>query len=118
MSEHLPGFGWRSRFRCHEKDVLQAFRATGLGIRTLLSNMEKEENPEPLAAAHLADRIREQRELVRQILLRKQWKRAKHLLRINAHLRQRFLDLIGRTGLPVNLYALRCKSFGGSASMS
>lgn len=117
MSERLPGFGWRSHFHCHERDVLQAFRATGQGIRATLHGMQKDEAPTLPQAVQLADRIREQRELVRQIILRKQWKRAKHLLRINSRLREQFFALIERAGLPLTPYALRCKKYGGSLSI-
>lgn len=118
MNERLRGFGWRSRFRCNEKDVLEAFHATGQGIRATLRTLESGAESTPSLAGEIAGRLREQRELVRQIILRKHWERAKHLLRLNARLRERFLRLISQADMPADPYIRMCKVFGGSVPMA
>jgi|GEM_PF-6500593 len=116
MMEWMPR-GLASRFRCKERDVLEAFRATGQGIRSRLRRFSENQNP-PLEAALIADRVREQRELVRQIIARRHWQRVRTLLRINSKTRERFVARMEQAGIADPAYALRCKYSAGRVPSS
>lgn len=106
MSAYLPS-GRKPRFWCREHDVLEAFRATAESIRTLTWSADEHLDTE--GALYLADRLREQRELVRQVLARKKWGRARRLLHLHRLQRDRFLRVAIRHGLNAQMLALRCR---------
>jgi hypothetical protein len=86
--------------------VLGAFRVVGQEIRnrcrryaaTGLTQREAHE---------LAGRIKEQRELIRQLTDRRNLKHARRLMRLNARLRKRFLAIVRQAGLNPDLLIVK-----------
>jgi hypothetical protein len=88
-----------SRLRwCTRADVLDAFRVVGQEIRTKCRRYA-ETGITQAEACEVARRIRDQRELIRQLADRRNNKHARRLLRLNKRLRERLLTLIERAGL-------------------
>ena len=96
----------RPHFRCSPLDVLTAFRVVGQEIRNKCHRYEADGLSAP-EAHELAGRIREQRELIRQLTDRRNLKHARRLIRLNSRLRKRFLDLAGRAGLNRDVLIVR-----------
>ncbi len=93
-------------FWCSPIDVLEAFRIVGPEIRTKcrrcgVSGMTQRE------ACELAGRIREQRELIRQLTERRNFTHARRLLRLNSRLRKRFLAIVEQAGLDRSVLILK-----------
>ena len=85
-------------YRCSRTDVLGAFRIVGQEIR-LKCRRYRQNGLSHQEAYELAGRVREQRELIRQLLDRRNLKHARRLTRLNARLRRRVLDLVRQAGL-------------------
>jgi len=85
-------------FRCSPGDVLGAFRIVGQEIRNKCRRYEQAGLTQR-DAYELAGRIREQRELIRQLTDRRNFKHARRLMRLNGRLRRRLLRLVEREGL-------------------
>jgi hypothetical protein len=98
---------WLRRIgRCSKKDVLEAFRIVGHEIRTKLKRFA----PGPLTqadACQLALRIRDQRELVRQMAERRDSKHVRRLLRLNKKYREKLLEQARTAGLDVSVLVLK-----------
>ncbi|MFH0851647.1 MAG: hypothetical protein V1876_02760 [Candidatus Peregrinibacteria bacterium] len=105
---------WRPLFRCSERDVLEAFRATAAGIRSLLQAAETGLNQQN--AIYLAGRLFEQRELIRQVMTRKRWQHVRRMFHIHRHQRRRYLGLARQHGLNTQALALQCKNRNPSLS--
>lgn len=106
--KQTPSAGWRLRFRCNERDVLEAFRATAAGIRVLTRTAG--EGMTSQNAAYIADRLFEERELIRQIIKHRHWKRVRHLLSIHRRQRKRFLEKSDEHGFDVQALRERCRT--------
>lgn len=91
---------WRLRRigRCSKKDVLDAFRIVGYEIRSKLKKLTPETATQGDACL-LALRIRDQRELVRQMAERRDFKHVRKLLRLNERYRRDLLERVNRAGL-------------------
>lgn len=86
-------FGW-----CSKEDVVIAFRAVSQEIRAKRRRL----NPETLTVAEacqLARRIKDQRDLIRQIVDRRNRQHVRRLLRLNRDHRQKLLGLVKEAGL-------------------
>jgi len=99
---------WRPLFRCSEHDVLEAFRATAAGIRSLLQDAETGLNQEK--TTYLTNRLYEQRELIRQVMTRKKWQHVRKMVHIHHRQRGRFLGIAQRLGLDTQTLALQCRT--------
>jgi hypothetical protein len=119
MSIFAPEGGWREylcRWKTGERDknILVAFRATEQAVRLLLARYGKE-GMTLLQACELADYIREQRELIKQVLQNKQPRRARLLARKRRRLRTELLERTHRAGLDVQMVQGRCEIWSGPA---
>jgi hypothetical protein len=93
--------GW-----CSRKDVLEAFRIVGYEIRAKLKRL----TPDTLTqaeACRLALRIRDQRELVRQMADRRDSKHVRRLLRLNARYRRRLIERVRNAGLETKILVFK-----------
>jgi len=99
---------WRPRFRCSDHEVLEAFRATAAGIRSLLQDAEAGLSQEK--TPYLTNRLYEQRELIRQVMKRKKWKHVRKMVRIHHRQRDRFFGIAQKLGLDVHSLALQCRT--------
>ena len=96
----------RRLFRCSPVDVLSAFRIVGREIRNKCRRYAKTGLTQR-EAYELAGRIREQRELVRQLTDRRNIKHARRLIRLNTRLRKRFVSIAQRAGLNTDVLIFR-----------
>ena len=96
MSKERPGTN--RLFRCSSADVLSAFRIVGQEIRGKCHRYAKTGLTQR-EAYELAGRIKEQRELIRQLTDRRNVKHARRLVRLNSGLRRRAIGVIERAGL-------------------
>jgi hypothetical protein len=85
--------GWLSR-----ADVLAAFHIVGQEIR-LKCRRFAAQGLSLAEACDLAQRIKDQRDLVHQIADRRSARHVRRLLRLNRLLRERFLAIVDRAGL-------------------
>jgi hypothetical protein len=85
-------------FRCSPADVLSAFRIVGQEIRGKCHRYGRAGLTQR-EAYELAGRIKEQRELIRQLTDRRNFKRARRLLHLNRRLRMRAIKIVERAGL-------------------
>jgi hypothetical protein len=92
--------------RCSKKDVLAAFRIVGHEIRAKLARFAAE-NPSQATACQLAPRIRDQRELIRQMSDRRDSKHVRRLLGLNASHRRHLIDLVEKARLDKNILVFR-----------
>lgn len=86
-------FGW-----CSKEDVVIAFKAVGQEIRAKHQRL----NPETLTlaeACRLAGRIKDQRDLIRQIAERRNRKHARRLMRLNRKHREKLIKVVEEAGL-------------------
>ncbi|NUQ63496.1 MAG: hypothetical protein HUU20_13540 [Pirellulales bacterium] len=83
---------------CSQADVLTAFQIVGREIRNKCRRFDGE-GLSQADASELAGRIREQRELVRQLIDSRDGRRVRHLLKLNRKLRRRLLELAEKNGL-------------------
>jgi hypothetical protein len=79
-------------------DVLSAFRIVGQEIRTKC-NRCAEAGLTQQEAYELAGRIKEQRELIRQLVDRRNMKHVRRLMRLHGRLRRRFISIVEEAGL-------------------
>jgi len=93
-------------FRCSPVDVLSAFRIVGREIRNRCRRYA-ETGLTQREAYELAGRIKEQRELIRQLTDRRNLKHARRLMRLNTRLRKRFLSIVRQAGLNPDVLILK-----------
>ncbi|HBH19364.1 MAG TPA: hypothetical protein DEB30_05215 [Candidatus Peribacter riflensis] len=62
------------------------------------------------SASYLAGRLHEQRELIRQIMTRRDWQRVRHLLGIHQRQRRRFLNAAEEQGFDVQTLSTHCRA--------
>jgi hypothetical protein len=84
-------------FRCSRADVLDAFRIVGQEIRSKCRRYG-ELGLTQQEAYELAGRVKEQRELIRQLTDRRSLRHARRLMRLNGRLRRRVVDNVRRAG--------------------
>jgi len=99
---------WRPRFRCSDHEVLEAFRATAAGIRSLLQVAET--GLDQKSAIYLSGRLHEQRELIRQVMTRRKRGHVRKMFHIHRRQRNRFLDIARQHGLNAQTLAMQCKT--------
>jgi hypothetical protein len=78
--------------------VLNAFRVVGQEIRNKCRRYDREGITQA-DACELARRIKDQRELVRQLADRRNLQHARRLLRLNRRLQKRLIGIVERAGL-------------------
>ncbi len=93
-------------FRCSRRDVLGAFRVVGREVRNKCRRYGKLGLTQQ-EAYELAGRVREQRELIRQLSDRGGFQHVRRLVRINTHLRRRVVDMVRRAGLDAQFLAFK-----------
>ena len=84
--------------RLNKKDILDAFRIVAYEIRAKCKQFASEELTQAEACT-LALRIRDQRELVRQMVDQRNSKHVRRLLRLNSKYRQNLIELVEKAGL-------------------
>jgi hypothetical protein len=84
--------------RLGKKDILDAFRIVAYEIRAKCKRFASEGLTQADACT-LALRIRDQRELVRQMVDRRNSKHVRRLLQLNGRYRQNLIQLVERAGL-------------------
>jgi hypothetical protein len=84
--------------RLSKRDILDAFKIVAYEIRAKCNRFAAEGLTQA-AACTLALRIRDQRELVREMVDRRTPRHAKHLLRLNGKYRKTLIELVKKTGL-------------------
>jgi hypothetical protein len=84
--------------RFSKKDILDAFRIVAYEIRAKCNQFASEELTQAEACT-LALRIRDQRELVRQMVDQRNSKHVRRLLRLNSKYRQNLIELVEKAGL-------------------
>jgi len=92
----------RRLFWCSRVDVLEAFQVVGREIRNKYHRY-RETGLTQGEAFELAGRIKEQRELIRQLADRRHIKHARRLVRLNSRLRRRAIAVVERAGLDKDL---------------
>jgi hypothetical protein len=102
-----PRWSLRRVGRCSKKDVLDAFRIVGYEIRTRLKQFSAEVNLTQAEACRLALRIRDQRELARQMATKRDSKHLRRLLRLNKRYRRRLIELCHKPGLDTTILVFR-----------
>jgi len=116
VSEFPASGGWR-RYLCSTKEILEAYTATTQGIHTSLACFDKDKPLTINEAALIADRIREGRLLIHQVLARrKHHKRMRQMMRLHILQRDRLLKLAALNKLPVEMIKGWCKTYSGSAT--
>ncbi|MFA5272852.1 MAG: hypothetical protein WC353_01695 [Candidatus Peribacter sp.] len=115
-----PKGGWKDalcRWKSGERDrqILLAFRATEHAVQILL----RQHGPAMTLAeaAHIADYIRAQRDLIEQVLERGQPRRVRLLDKKRQRLRTEFLALANSAGLQVDILKERCRTYMGSIAL-
>jgi hypothetical protein len=84
--------------RLSKRDILDAFKIVAYEIRAKCKQFGSERLTQAEACT-LALRIRDQRELVRQMVDRRHPKHARRLLRLNSKYRQDLIELVEKAGL-------------------
>lgn len=84
--------------RLCERDILDAFNIVAYEIRAKCKRFVSERLTQAEACT-LALRIRDQRELVRQMVDRRNLKHVRRLLRLNSTYRQNLIELVEKAGL-------------------
>jgi hypothetical protein len=84
--------------RISKKDVLDAFRVVGYEIRAKRERFSSERLTQAEACT-LALRIRDQRDLIREMVDRHNSKHVRRLLRLNRKYRQHLIELVKKAGL-------------------
>lgn len=113
--------GWKGHFckwKAGERDraILMGFRATEMAVRALLAQHERS-SMTLLEAAHIADYIRGQQEMIEQVLEHKQPRRAQLLNGKRQKLRLKFLSLVQHSHLPLEILKERCRTGSGPAAL-
>jgi hypothetical protein len=88
--------------RLSKKDILDAFKIVAYEIRAKCKRFASEEITQAEACT-LALRIRDQRELVRQMADRRNSKHVRRLLRLNGKYRQNLIELVEKAGLEAKI---------------
>ena len=96
MAKEIPKPSRLRRF--NRIDVLNAFRIVGQEIRTKCRRYAKE-GVTQAEVCQLARRIKDQRELVRQLADRRNIKHARCLIRINRRLQKRLIGIVEQADL-------------------
>lgn len=91
------GIGWYNR-----ADVLMAFKIVGEEIRTKCQRFAANGFTQG-EACQLASRIKEQRELIRQLARRRNVAHARRLMRLNRALRNRLIRVARQAGLETSV---------------
>ncbi len=98
---------WRRRLRwCSQADVLTAFHIVSQEIRQKCRRFA-DEGLSQADACGLAGRIREQRELVRQLIGATGDSRLRRLLKLNKEHRRRLIELAGKNCLDTGVLNFR-----------
>ena len=92
--------------RLSKRDILDAFRIVAYEIRAKCQRFATERLTQAEACT-LALRIRDQRELVRQMVDRRNSKHARRLLRLNSKYRQNLIELVKKAGLDTRILVCR-----------
>ncbi len=87
-------------------DVVAAFRIVGQEIRNKCRRFASNGLTQA-DAFELAQRIKEQRELIRQVAQKRHAKHARCLMRLNTRLRKRFLSIAEKAGLNTKLLIVK-----------
>jgi hypothetical protein len=91
VAKHNPK---SSRFRwCSRIDVLNAFWIVGQEVRSKCHRYEATGLTQ-VEACDLAKRLKEQRDLIRQLADRRNFKHARRLMRLNRGLRKRLVGIV------------------------
>jgi hypothetical protein len=106
MDHGQPGWIRRMTRRCSRVDVVSAFRAVDQEIRLKHARLAAE-GVTLTDVCELARRIRDQRELVRQITDARNRRHARRLLRLNKRHRLRLLSAVRDAGLDTNVLVFR-----------
>ena len=93
--------GWFSR-----ADVVAVFKVVGEEIRNKCQRFAREGLTQA-DAGELARRIKDQRDLIRQLADRRNAKHARRLMRLNRRLRKRFLAIVQKAGLNPDVLVLK-----------
>ena len=88
----------RRLFWCNRVDVLEAFQVVSREIRNKCHRYT-ETGLTQGEAYELAGRIKEQRELIRQLADRRNIEHARRLIRLNSRLRRRVIAVVERASL-------------------
>ncbi|MDD4628653.1 MAG: hypothetical protein PHE68_04660 [Candidatus Peribacteraceae bacterium] len=117
MKEFQASEGWR-RYLCPTKAVLEAYTATAQGIHSSLARYDKGELLTMHEAALIADRIREGRQLIHQVLSRRgSHKHMRRMMRVHILQRDRLFAIAERCKLAVSILKERCRTHTGSATL-
>ena len=92
--------------RLSKRDILDAFRIVAYEIRAKCKRLASDGLTQAEACT-LALRIRDQRELVRQLVDRRNPKHVKRLLRLNSKYRQNLIELVEQAGLEPKILIFR-----------
>lgn len=93
-------------FRCSRTDVLAAFRIVGQEIRNKCRRYDRQGLTQQ-EAYELAGRVKEQRELIRQLTGRRDLKHARRLARLNSRLRRRVVKVVQQAGLNADVLTFK-----------
>jgi len=96
----------RRLLRCSPAEVLAAFRIVSQEIRNKCHRYA-EDGLTQREACELAGRIKEQRDLIRQLRDRRYVRHARHLVRLNHRLRKRFVGIAEGAGLNTDILMFR-----------
>lgn len=94
-------FGW-----CSREDVVEAFRIVGQEIRARFHRHSGGRLTQA-EACELALRLREQRELIRQLATRRHYRHARHLMKLNRRQRQRLVEMARQSGLDTDVLVVK-----------
>jgi hypothetical protein len=97
----LQGLG-----RLRKRDVVDAFKIVAYEIRVKCQRFAAEGLTQA-EACELALRIRDQRELVRQMVDPRNSKHARRLLRLNGMYRQNLIELVEKAGLDAKILVFK-----------
>jgi hypothetical protein len=92
--------------RLNKRDILDAFRIVAYEIRAKCKRLASEGITQA-EACRVALRIRDQRELVRQMVDRRNSKHVRRLLRLNSKYRQNLIELVEEAGLDPTILILK-----------
>jgi len=82
--------------------VLNAFRIVSQEVRSKCHRYEANGLTQ-VEAYELAKRLKEQRDLIRQLADRRNFKHARHLMRLNRRLRKRLVEIVEGAGLDTDM---------------
>jgi hypothetical protein len=98
----MRSIGW-----CSSADVLAAFRVVSQEIRTKLRRIDPTQSLTQGEACTIALRLRDQRELIRQLANRRNYRYARRLMRLNRKQRERLIRLVNESGLDTSVLIFR-----------